>query len=85
MTETNKIINIVIECPHCNQGILIEQLNCRIFRHAVYKNNMQSIPPHSTKEECDRLFESGQVYGCTKPFRVEGEGDTIFAISCDYI
>ena len=74
-------------CPFCQDIVLIykNELNCRIFRHAVYKNNMQSIPPHSTKEECDRLFESGQVYGCTKPFRVEGEGDTICAITCDYI
>ena len=50
MEEVNKIINIVIECPHCNQCILIEQLNCRIFRHGILKHNGTQINPHSPKD-----------------------------------
>ena len=33
---SDNIINLVIECPHCNEPILIEQLNCKIFRHGVF-------------------------------------------------
>jgi hypothetical protein len=49
-----------------------------------YEKNMQQIPPHANKEECDSLFESGQVYSCAKPFRIQG-GNTIHAVICDYI
>lgn len=74
-------------CPSCQDLVIIykNELNCRIFRHAVYKNSMHPIPPHASKEECDRLAESGEVYGCTKPFRVEGDGEKVFAIACEYI
>jgi len=74
-------------CPSCQDVVIIykNELNCRIFRHAVYKNSMQPIPPHASKEECDRLINSGEVYGCAKPFRVEGEDETILAVSCEYI
>ena len=28
-------INTVISCPHCFEQILIEELNCCIFRHGI--------------------------------------------------
>lgn len=76
-----------VVCPSCQNIVLIykNELNCRIFRHAVYKNNMQPIPPHASKVECDRLVASGQVYGCARPFRVEGNENNISAVSCEYI
>ena len=77
----------VFTCPHCQGSIIVErnELNCRIFRHGVYKQTGQPIPPHAPKEECDRLVTSQMIDGCGKPFRVEGEHETIRAIPCDYI
>jgi len=74
--------NLIIECPHCKSFIEIEQLNCRIFRHAYLKTNNQQINPHATKEECDNLINNNLIYGCGKPFRIL-EDNTV--IICDYI
>lgn len=62
-------------CPHCGGSVQVakSQINCKIFRHAVFKTNLKYIPPHSTKEVCDDLFTSGAVYGCAKPFLFDGE------------
>ena len=46
---------------------------------------MQPISPHASKVECDSLVASGQVYGCAKPFRVEGNENNISVVSCEYI
>jgi len=51
--EDSKIINIIIDCPHCNCPMEIIQLNCRIFRHGIFKSNNTQINPHASKEECD--------------------------------
>ena len=72
---------LVIQCPHCHDFVYIEQLNCRIFRHACYKNG-EPIPPHSTQEECESLIASGQVFGCAKPFQILQDGTVV---KCDYI
>lgn len=60
-------------CPTCNGGVWIpfNEINCGIFRHAVYKCNGQQIPPHASEPECKRLLEQGLVEGCAQPFRVE--------------
>uniref|UniRef100_A0A6C0KRL1 Uncharacterized protein n=1 Tax=viral metagenome TaxID=1070528 RepID=A0A6C0KRL1_9ZZZZ len=73
-------------CPHCQGGILIHksEVNCAIFRHGVYKTNMQQIPPHLPKEECDRLASAQLIEGCGKPFRLI-QTPTICAVVCGYI
>jgi hypothetical protein len=68
-----------IECPHCQQKIWIEEINCGIFRCGVLKNGKQ-IPPHASKEECNNYIKKG-IYGCGKPFQIIN--NTIFI--CDYI
>jgi hypothetical protein len=68
-------------CPHCGEYAIVEEINCTIFRHAVYKTNLQPINPHATKEECERLLENGEIYGCAKPFKYDGKTIEI----CDYI
>ena len=72
-----------IHCPHCQGSLLIksEEVACQIFRHATYKENGQNINPHSSKDICDRLILENKVYGCTKPFRFDGNNVSI----CDYI
>lgn len=83
--EIVKNVNIVIECPHCKNSIFIEQLNCGIFRHGVYKNNLEQIPPHSSKEFCDDLYNRGLIFGCSKPFQITKENQTYIISECDYI
>lgn len=76
----------IFKCPHCDMYIQVhkDQVNCKIFRHAVYKNNYSPVNPHAPKQECDMLVETGQVYGCCKPFRLVFSNDIVVEI-CDYI
>ena len=71
------------ECPHCCMMCFVkkEDIRCTIFRHAVFKNKMEFVPPHAPKEECDRWVRDGLVYGCGKPFKFDGKSVTII----DYI
>jgi hypothetical protein len=73
---------LIIKCPHCKDFILIQQINCKIFRHAVLKSNMHQINPHSSKKICDKLFKSNLIYGCGKPFKVN---EDLSVEICDYI
>jgi hypothetical protein len=75
----------IVTCPHCNDLVQIEQVNCGIFRHAVFKCNNEPIPPHLSKDECQRLTEESSIYGCAKPFRIVYENNEIKAVVCDYI
>ena len=78
---------LILECPHCHDFISIEKkdINCAIFRHAVYKMNYQPIPPHSSQTECESLIDQGLVYGCAKPFKLIIEKQKFCAEKCDYI
>jgi len=77
--------DLIIVCPHCQELVLIEQLNCKIFRHAMFKTTGQQIDPHSPKEVCDELVNENKVYGCGKPFLIIEEDGKYVAIICDYI
>ena len=46
-------------CLHCNNEFIINinDFNCKILRHGIYKNNLQQINQHSSKEECKKLRE----------------------------
>ena len=71
------------KCPHCS--LLCEvprnEIRCTIFRHANFIHNMSFVPPHASKEECDRWIEENLVYGCGKPFIFDGET----VKKCEYI
>ena len=76
----------VFECPHCDILLQVnkEQTNCRIFRHAIYKNNYIQVDPHLPKEMCDNLVKNNLVFGCCKPFQLFLT-DNPYADICDYI
>ena len=76
--------NVVI-CPHCHCQIIIQEVNCQIFRHGIYKSSGDQINPHASKEECDELSIKGLIYGCGKPFRIDLVQDKWIATICDYI
>lgn len=76
-----------IPCPNCDGVIEImsNEINCGIFRHAVLKANGEQINPHSSKEECEKLIDGNNIYGCGKPFRIVKNGDEYQSVECDYI
>jgi hypothetical protein len=73
---------LIVSCPHCTTTILVEELNCRIFRCGILKSDGNQINPHLNKSECDRLYICGLIYGCGKPFRIDMSGNPVV---CDYI
>jgi hypothetical protein len=75
----------IIECPHCKAFIIIKELNCKIFRHGIYKNNYEQVNPHAPKDVCDELVNNELVYGCCKPFQIIEENGKYNAVICDYI
>ena len=77
---------IIINCPHCKELIIIDinEINCKIFRHGMYKDTFNQIDPHLDKENCDKLFNDGKIYGCGKPFELIQSNDTYIAIECMY-
>jgi hypothetical protein len=82
---------MIVTCPHCNDSVIIDEINCGIFRHGVLKINGQQMDPHSSKPLCDELFQSGLIYGCGKPFQIkqipdpDKEAEAFVAEPCDYI
>jgi hypothetical protein len=60
----------IVQCPNCSIYIEVLQLNCQIFRCGILKETMQQIPPHSSKDVCDKLKEDDLIFGCGKPFKV---------------
>ena len=76
---------LVVFCPHCEEIVLLEKLNCCIFRHGVFKEGEKQMNPHAPKEECDRYVKEQKIYGCGKPFRVVKAGNEFKTQVCDYI
>ena len=80
--EKDKKKELVVKCPHCGDFVVINELNCRIFRHGTHIHSGIQINPHLSKMACDALFNSKTIYGCGKPFYVTA---ALEAITCDYI
>jgi hypothetical protein len=78
---------IVIQCPHCKDYIYVlkKEINCQIFRHAVYKHNLKPIDPHSSKNVCEILKKQNLIYGCGKPFFLIIKNNSYTTTLCDYI
>jgi hypothetical protein len=59
-----------VSCPHCRGLVLIEQENCKVFRHGIVKSTGIQVASHLPKAECDALVASGNVIGCCGPFEL---------------
>lgn len=75
-------------CPHCDGGILVQwqDINCKIFRHAVYSHGAQKgnpINPHETQSNIEKLIDQNEIYGCGKPITMSGDCKQVHA--CDYV
>lgn len=78
----------IFKCPHCESYVVVHEteLNCRIFRHALFKNTLKQIDPHMPEKECVYLTTTNQVIGCAKPFiMIKQDENTYFVDKCDYI
>jgi hypothetical protein len=73
----------VFACPHCNELIDIQTLNCGIFRHAVDKITNEQFP-HASEEMCMQLLAEGKIFGCGKPIRVILENAHYVISKCDF-
>ncbi len=51
-------------CPHCGICIIVEQMNCRIFRCG------EGINPHASEEEALAIVKT-KKNGCGKQFRID--------------
>jgi hypothetical protein len=78
-------MEFIITCPHCSDYIIIEQINCGIFRHGVFISNNTQIDPHADKKTCDSYINKNKIYGCGKPYQVIKEGDKYKVAICEYI
>lgn len=78
----SKTENEMIVCPH--EPVLIEKINCGIFRHAVLIATGE-VSPHLNEEGCETL-QNKLVYGCCKPFQIIKTCENVFKIQvCEYI
>jgi hypothetical protein len=81
-------MDLNLECPHCKQTFIVDttEINCGIFRHAVYKKDLNPINPHETEANCNKLVEEDLVYGCAKPFKISKSSDDKYVTEpCEYI
>jgi hypothetical protein len=69
------------DCPHCGIQIIIDEVNCGIFRCGIYKATGKQVSPHLSKEECEAIKNTDLIWGCCRPFMYK-DGKLIV---CDYI
>ena len=77
----NQPPELIVTCPKCGEYVLIEKINCAIFRHGILRSNNQQIPSHADKIYVEHLLLVGDVIGCGKPFKIENG----VAVICDWI
>jgi len=76
---------LIINCPNCDDYIIITEINCSIFRHGIFKDNNIQIDPHSSKDLCDYYKKNDLIYGCGKPFRLIKINENFYTEICEYI
>jgi len=84
MSEEKKEEPILI-CPHCQNFVLIQKINCTIFRHGILKKNGKQINAHTPRGMCEYYINNNLIYGCGKPFRIVNNNGTLETEICDYI
>jgi len=76
----------ILSCPNCENFIIIDEINCGIFRHGILKKTGKQIEPHASKSICDNYIKKNMINGCGKPFKVIKNYDGEIKIEiCKYI
>ena len=78
-------MELILICPHCNEPVIISKLNCKIFRHGVYKTTLKQVNPHMSEDKLNTLINSNKIYGCGKPFKIIEENGKYKIFKCEYI
>jgi hypothetical protein len=73
-------------CPHCGNLVFVylQELNCKIFRHGVYKSTYLQMNPHETRENCEDLVAREEIIGCGKPFEIQFANGEYSLQPCEY-
>jgi len=74
----------IITCPHCSDQIIIQKINCGIFRHGVLKKTGKQMQPHLNQSACEQLIKKKLIYGCGKPFEIIQKNNILEAVICEY-
>jgi len=76
----------IVICPNCDEFVIVQELNCCIFRHAINISTGEQIDPHSSRETCEEFVKNGAIFGCGKPFKITVlENGSWQVEKCDYI
>jgi hypothetical protein len=76
----------IVICPNCDELVIVQELNCCIFRHAIKIATGEQIDPHSSREICEELLRNGTIFGCGKPFKITVlENGSWKVEKCEYI
>lgn len=75
----------LFNCPHCFEIITVSknELNCRIFIHAIYTHNYEQVNPHLDKDNCVKLRNDNKVYGCCLQCEIISNKNELFAQCCE--
>jgi hypothetical protein len=78
---------LVFPCPHCEELTVVmkNEINCQIFRHAIYKNSYEQVNPHLPQKLCEYLTRNNITYGCSKPFRIDKVNEKFIVSKCEYL
>jgi len=74
---------MIINCPHCDQMILVEKIKCGIFRCGIYKKTGRQVGSHSKEKYIKKLLKNNKIYGCGNPFKYNKK--TKIIEKCDWI
>ncbi len=79
-------MDLFFPCPHCGVqvSVLNSEINCGIFRHAVFKN-LKPVDPHASRKFLEELQRKNEVIGCCNPFRLSIIDGVVIVEKCDYI
>jgi hypothetical protein len=69
---------MTVNCPKCDGTVVITRMNCKIFRHAIYKNTGKQVGPHSKNKYIQKLIDNGKIYGCGCQFRIVNDVPEIY-------
>ena len=65
------------QCPHQDCKLIIavkkDMINCKIFRHGVFKDSLKQLDPHASQKICTQVKKDDLIYGCGKPFYFDGQ------------
>jgi len=80
---------LVFACPQCGGTVVVQrsEVNCKIFRHGVFRATGEPVPPHASEAECSEWTKTESIWGCGKPFHLVPDSDTgaLVAKTCGYI